>query len=154
TSVDRYRTASGSDRPPISPDIDKPETGRYRSRLCNAESPAKVGTLNARNPKALRGDLDNIVLMALRKEPARRYKSVEQFSEDIRRHLEGLPVIARKDTFSYRASKWIRRNRVASAAAALIALTLLGGIVATTWQARRARAQALLADAKSRETQA
>src|SRR5262245_14606819 len=52
--------------------------------------------------RRLAGDLDNIVLMALRKEPGRRYSSVEQFSDDIRRHLEGLPVIARKATFSYR----------------------------------------------------
>src|SRR5258705_9510698 len=45
-----------------------------------------------RNPKLLRGDLDNIVLKALRKEPERRYASAQEFSEDIRRHLEGLPV--------------------------------------------------------------
>lgn len=93
---------------------------------------------STRNPKLLRGDLDNIVLMALRKEPTRRYASVEQFSEDIRRHLEGLPVIARKDTFSYRTSKFIRRNKIAVAAAALILLTLSGGIIATTVEARRA----------------
>ena len=62
--------------------------------------------------RRLQGDLDNIVLMAMRKEPERRYQSVEQFSEDIRRHLEGLPVIARKDTFTYRASKFMQRNKV------------------------------------------
>lgn len=89
--------------------------------------------------KALRGDLDNIVMMALRKEPSRRYKSVEQFSEDIRRHLDGLPVRARKDTFTYRATKFIQRNRVAVAAAALIFISLVGGIIATLWQARAAR---------------
>jgi len=80
--------------------------------------------------KLLRGDLDNIVLMAMRKEPHRRYSSVEQFAEDIRRHLDGLPVIARKDTFSYRASKFIRRNKVGVAAAAAICLTLVAGIAA------------------------
>jgi non-specific serine/threonine protein kinase/serine/threonine-protein kinase len=99
-----------------------------------------------RNPKLLRGDLDNIVLEALRKEPERRYASVEQFAEDIRRHLEGLPVTARKDTFSYRASKFVRRNRAGVAAAALVLLTLVGGIIATAWQAHvagveRARAE-------------
>jgi serine/threonine protein kinase len=88
--------------------------------------------------KLLRGDLDNIVLMALRKEPARRYASVEQFSEDIRRHLEGLPVRARKGTFSYRTSKFIERHKVGTAAALLIVLTLSAGIVATAVQARRA----------------
>jgi serine/threonine protein kinase/tetratricopeptide (TPR) repeat protein len=91
--------------------------------------------------RLLRGDLDNIVLMAMRKEPQRRYSSVEQFSEDIRRHLEGLPVIARKDTFSYRTSRFIHRNKIGVAAAALIFLTLIGGIVATFWQARVARAE-------------
>jgi eukaryotic-like serine/threonine-protein kinase len=86
----------------------------------------------------LRGDLDNIVLMAMRKEPERRYSSVGLFSEDIRRHLEGRPVIARKDTFNYRASKFIRRNKVGVAAAALIILSLIGGIIATGWEAHRA----------------
>jgi eukaryotic-like serine/threonine-protein kinase len=94
------------------------------------------------NPKLLRGDLDNIVLMALRKESDRRYQSVEQFSEDIRRHLEALPVRARKDTLTYRSAKFVRRNMAATAAAALVFLTLLGGIIATTWQARRTRAEA------------
>lgn len=90
------------------------------------------------NPKSLRGDLDNIILKALRKEPSRRYTSVEQFSEDIRRHLEALPVLAHKGTFNYRASKFIRRNKVGVAAAALIVLTLAGGIIATAFEARRA----------------
>src|SRR6184192_3629107 len=66
--------------------------------------------LEITNQKLLRGDLDNIVLMALRKEPERRYQSVEQFSEDIRRHLEALPVRARKDTFAYRSAKFLKRN--------------------------------------------
>jgi len=87
----------------------------------------------------LRGDVDNIVLMALRKDPARRYSSVGQFSEDIRRHLEGLPVIARKDTFQYRAEKFIRRNKIGVAVATLILLMLVSGIAATTWEAHVAR---------------
>ena len=97
------------------------------------------------SPKLLRDDLDTIVLMALRKEPSRRYASVGQFSEDIRRYLEGLPVLAHKDTLSYRASKFIRRNKVGVAAAAVIVLTLLAGIVATAWQAKRATEQAQVA---------
>ncbi len=68
--------------------------------------------------KRLSGDLDNIVLMALRKEPQRRYPSVEQFAQDIRRHLERLPVIARKDTFGYRTSKFITRHKAAVTVAA------------------------------------
>jgi serine/threonine protein kinase/uncharacterized protein HemY len=96
---------------------------------------------NPRNSKLLKGDLDNIVLMAMRKEPPRRYASVAQFSEDIRRHLEGLPVIARKDTATYRTTKFIRRNKIGAAAAALICLTLVAGIVATYSQAKIATAQ-------------
>ncbi|MBI1764574.1 MAG: protein kinase [Acidobacteria bacterium] len=89
-------------------------------------------------PKQLAGDLDNIVLMALRAEPERRYQSVEQFSEDLRRYLAGLPVTARADTFTYRASKFVRRNRLGLAAALLVLLSLLGGIGVATYQARRA----------------
>ena len=95
--------------------------------------------------KSLRGDLDNVVLMAMRKEPARRYSSVGQFSDDIRRHLEGLPVIARKDTLTYRASKFVRRNKIGVAAATIVFLTLIGGIVATTWQANRATRESRIA---------
>lgn len=98
--------------------------------------------------RGLRGDLDNIVLMALRKEPARRYQSVEQFSEDIRRHLETLPVLARKDTLGYRGGKFVQRNRVATVAAAIVAVSLLGGIIATTWQAQKAREQEAIAKAE------
>jgi len=85
--------------------------------------------------------LDNIVMMALRKDPARRYPSVEQLSEDIRRYLAGLPVAARADTFVYRAGKFVRRHRVAVAAAALVLLSLLGGILATPRAARQARSE-------------
>jgi serine/threonine protein kinase len=102
-----------------------------------------------RNPKSLRGDLDNIVLMAMRKEPARRYTSVGQFSEDIRRHLAGLPVIARKDTFAYRSAKFVRRHRVGVAAACLILTSLIGGVVATLVQARTAQREKVKAEAIS-----
>jgi tetratricopeptide (TPR) repeat protein len=102
--------------------------------------PSAVAT-RADDARPLRGDLDNIALMALRKETSRRYQSVEQFSEDIRRHLVGRPVIARADTLSYRAGKFLQRNKIAVSAAALLFLTLVGGIVATAWQARRATIQ-------------
>jgi serine/threonine protein kinase len=85
-------------------------------------TPQTVSEARETTPDKLRrrlaGDLDNIVLMAMRKEPSRRYASVGQFSEDIRWHLEGLPVLARKDTFSYRASKFVNRNKLDVAAAA------------------------------------
>src|SRR5437899_491359 len=97
-----------------------------------------VRQLEPAEGRHLRGDLDNIVLMALRKEPQRRYASVEQLSEDIRRHLEGLPVIARTPTLGYRASKFVRRHKVGVAAAATVAAALLLGIVVTTREARLA----------------
>jgi serine/threonine protein kinase len=91
------------------------------------------------NPRSLKGDLDNIILKALRKEPDRRYSSVEQFSEDVRRHLTGLPVSASSDTWSYRATKFVRRNRYSVAAAGLILITLLAGLFATLYQRNRAQ---------------
>jgi serine/threonine-protein kinase len=90
---------------------------------------------------ALRGDLDNIILMAMRKEPERRYSSVEQFAEDIRRYQKGLPVIAREDSFGYRAEKFVRRNKAGVAAGFGIALSLVGGLIATSRQAKIAKKQ-------------
>lgn len=95
--------------------------------------------------KSLRGDLDRIVLMAMRKEPGRRYSSAAELSEDIRRYLEGHPITARPDAFFYRTRKFISRNKLGAAAAAALLLSLIGGIFATTWQARRATAQARVA---------
>ena len=113
-------------------------------------TPDSVSNDRDTQPEKLRrllgGDLDNIVLMALRKEPERRYSSVEQFSEDIRRHLEGLPVIARKDTLFYRSEKFLTRHKFGVAAAAVVLLTLIAGIVGTTWQARVARNQRVKAE--------
>jgi eukaryotic-like serine/threonine-protein kinase len=98
--------------------------------------------------RRLQGDLDNIVLMALRKEPQRRYASVQQLSDDVRRHLEGLPVIARKATLLYRASKFARRNRVAVTAAALIVVALVVGMAVAAWEAHVARQERMLAEAR------
>ena len=97
------------------------------------------------NRKFLAGDLDNILLQALRKEPARRYPGVNALAEDIRRYLNNFPVRARKDTLGYRASKFVRRNRVAVAAAIVVVFALLAGIIGTSWQAlvaQRERARA------------
>ena len=90
--------------------------------------------------RRLRGDLDTIVLMALRKEPQRRYSSVEQLSEDIGRHLDGLPVIARTPTLRYRSAKFIRRHKVGVGAAAAVAAALALGIMVTSHEAGVARA--------------
>jgi eukaryotic-like serine/threonine-protein kinase len=96
--------------------------------------------------RRLRGDLDNVLTMALRKEPERRYPSVERFAEDIRRHLAGLPVSARPERLLYLTGKFVRRHRVAVAASLLAALGLLGGLATAAWQARVAERQRALAE--------
>jgi len=136
----------------------KTRTADEIARAITDQEPARPSTAVAAadhppssilNPRSLRGDLDNIVLMAMRKEPARRYSSVGQFSEDIRRHLGGLPVVARKDTVAYRTSKFVNRHRIGVIAAALILLSLLGGIVATLMQVRTAHRERAKAEAIS-----
>jgi tetratricopeptide (TPR) repeat protein len=92
-------------------------------------------------------DLDHIVLKALRKEPERRYGTVEQFSDDLRRYSEGRPVQAAPDSRAYRARKFLSRHRAAVAAATVLVVAVATGVSATAWQARiakreRARAQA------------
>lgn len=113
-------------------------------------TPETVAMARSERPETLRrrlsGDLDNIVLKALQKNPARRYVSVAEFSEDISRHLDGMPVIARKDTLGYSTSKFVRRHRIGVAAIAAIFILLIAGMIATTWQARVARAQRTIAD--------
>ena len=96
--------------------------------------------------RALAGDSDNIVLKALRKEPERRYATVEQLSEDVRRHLEHLPVLAAKDTLGYRTSKFIQRNKVGVAATAAIVLLLIAGLLIISREARIARANEIRAE--------
>ena len=100
---------------------------------------ARADASPARLRRELRGDLDTIVLMAIHKEPARRYASAEQLAADIDRCLKGLPVIARRDTFAYRSAKFLRRHALASAAAAAAAILLSIGIAGVAWQARVAR---------------
>jgi eukaryotic-like serine/threonine-protein kinase len=96
--------------------------------------------------KKLDADLDNIVFKSLRLEVERRYSSVGQFSEDIRRYLGGLPVIARKDTVAYRTSKFVGRHKIGLAAAAAVALLLIGATIVASWEAHRANEQRILAE--------
>ncbi len=105
------------------------------ARVICTETPEPM---SSRPGRSFDADLENIVQMALRKEPERRYSSVEQFSEDLRRYMEGYPVAARVATRGYLARRFAGRNKATIAAAALVLLTLLGGIAATAWQARLA----------------
>jgi len=137
SDVERPSTAVGR------PVDETPTRGRAAPEADRAlaRDAASINRLRAQ----LRGDLDAIVLAALRKEPARRYGSVEQLAGDIRRHLHGLPVRARPDGLWYRGGKFMRRNRVAVTAGVLVATALVGGAIATAWQAREAHVQARLA---------
>jgi eukaryotic-like serine/threonine-protein kinase len=100
----------------------------------------------ARLARRLRGDLDAILLKALRKGPEERYSSVEQFSDDIQRHLSGLPVAAAKGSWRYRAGKFIDRHRTGVAAGAVLVAIVLAAVVAVVREARVAQQQALIAE--------
>jgi tetratricopeptide (TPR) repeat protein/predicted Ser/Thr protein kinase len=108
--------------------------------VCEKEPVKPSAVVKADRANELAGDLDTIVLTALRKEPSRRFASANALAQDIRRYLSGLPVEARADTFGYRAGKFVKRHRAGVAAAALIAVALAGGLVMTLLEARRARA--------------
>ena len=112
------------------------------SRAIAGDTP---GSVRAR--RALRGDLDTIVLKALQPDPARRYRTVEALAEDLDRRRDGLPIRARRDTWGYRAGKFLSRHVWGTAAALLLVLSLGAGMAGTLWQARQARREA----AKARE---
>ena len=117
-------------------------------------APSSVAARNGNSSKALRGDVDRIVLTALAKEPERRYASVEALAADIRRHLDGHPVAARGDAAMYRMRKFIRRNRVMAAAAAIVVAVLVAATGVSLYAAHVARSEAQLAEQKSRTTEA
>ncbi len=113
----------------------RPPSAAVRRRRTEraAGPPGDAGKLARR----LAGDLDAICLRALEKDPARRYATVESLRDDIARHLEGRPVSARPPTRAYRVGKFVRRNALAVTAAAVLALSLAGGVGAVAWQAER-----------------
>jgi eukaryotic-like serine/threonine-protein kinase len=111
-----------------------------RAMLTADDAAARAAT-PARLVRTLRGDLDTIVGKALSKQPAERYATANAFSEDIGRFLRGEPVLAQRDRIGYRAWKFVRRYRIALAVGALLLLTLTGGLVAATYEARVAARQ-------------
>lgn len=111
------------------------------SSICRARS-----TQPQRLSRKLKGDLDTMCLVALRKNPHRRYPSAEAFVEDVRRHLAKLPVRARPDTLSYRMQKLIRRNLVIVTAAALVFFALVAGLTVALSQTQVARQEARKAE--------
>ncbi len=140
-------------RPSTVVDQPKRRSGELFEPIGGTNSDRAKTTVSAfsASSKELRGDLDNIVLKALAKDPARRYSSVEQFAADVERHLDGLPVSARPDTVAYRFGKFVRRHRIAVGAGAVAVLALIAGIGATSWQAHRAEQQRQLAERRFNE---
>jgi len=131
----------------------RPSTVIFRAEETRKDGPSarerisstREGSL-ARLQRRLRGDLDNIVLMALRKDAAQRYASVERLSEDIRRHLDHIPVLARKDTLVYRTAKFVRRHKPGVAIACLAFVLVLTGMVVIVRAERSARVEQALAE--------
>jgi eukaryotic-like serine/threonine-protein kinase len=129
-------------------DLPRPVAASARSDGRSIEATKVVRTSDRKRlKKQLKGDLDNIVLMALRKEPARRYASALQFADDIQRSQGNLPVIARADTLAYRARKFVQRNTI-GVAASVVAVTALAGTTGyALYQAHQARAAQARAEA-------
>lgn len=130
------RTPSEVERIICEVDPAPPSTAATRSE----DDGSGGGSSPAEHRKTLRGDLDTIVMKALRKEPDRRYDSVEQLAEDLRRFLDGRPVSAHPDRWTYRAGKFARRHRGGVLAAAVIVLLLIGYGVTITWHSQRTQA--------------
>jgi len=112
------------------------------SRVVGSHEPEGHG-----RQRQLRGDLDNITLKALQKDPSRRYQSVAEFANDIERHLGRLPIAARPNTLSYRASRFYQRNKIAVSATALVLVALIVGLGIALRQYRNARQENARAEA-------
>jgi eukaryotic-like serine/threonine-protein kinase len=124
--------------------------GALEEAILQADPPRPSAVAESRHRPALRGDLDAVVLKALKKKPSERYPTVHALLDDIERHLSSQPVLAQRDSRWYRTKKFIARNTLAVSAAAAIALTLIGGAVIAGWQARVALAE----KARAEEVQA
>jgi serine/threonine protein kinase/tetratricopeptide (TPR) repeat protein len=134
-----YELVSGHRAQPV--DIGPPD--HIEHAICNVEvmRPELVA-------RGLPADLNDVILMALRKEPERRYQSATQFADDICHCLEDRPVIAREDSFGYRIRKFVVRNRLEVAMATVVTTALIAGLVISLAQTRRARAERATADSE------
>jgi eukaryotic-like serine/threonine-protein kinase len=146
-------TAAEVERAVAERDVERPSAAVSRSKTASGLelTPEAVATARGTDQhhlrRQLRGDLDTIVMRALQKEPARRYPSAGALADDIRRYQRGLPIAARRDSFSYRAGKFARRHAIGVAATVLVLASLVAGLIGTAWQARVASREA----AKARE---
>ena len=136
--------------------IDNP-AGLYNA-IAQTDVPPPSRRLARGNPPAVRGgqvpaDIDAIVLKALRKEPGQRYASVAALAEDLRCYLQRRPVSARAGERGYRARRFVRRNALPLAAAVVVAVSVLGGLLAAMWSLREARQQQALAEQRGHDLQ-
>ncbi|MGL6223814.1 MAG: serine/threonine protein kinase, partial [Steroidobacteraceae bacterium] len=127
---------STADRPPSATAAD-----RHTADIAPSIAAAQAGGAYRGFARALGGDLDTIVLKALRAEPRERYGSAEQLSDDLQRYLRGFPIEARPDSAWYRIGKFARRNAAAAIATGLFVVALVGGGAAAAWQAHEARVE-------------
>lgn len=104
-------------------------------------------SLRRSRARELDGDLDLILMKALSTDPARRYPSAVALSEDLQRHLDGRPVLARPDSWTYQAKKFVQRNRVSTALASVALVALVAGLTVSLWQAHAAQREARRANA-------
>lgn len=117
---------------------------RPSAALQQAAAPAREPA--ALRPRELEGELDLIVLHCLNADPERRYRSASELADDLRHFLAQRPIVARPDSFAYRTGRFVRRNRIAVAAASAVFTVLVCGISAVAWQTHRAEVQALRAE--------
>jgi serine/threonine-protein kinase len=122
--------------PPLPSEI----ASTQQKRLAAANATLR-GTTTDKLQRILRGDLDTIITRALKKNPQERYTSVSALADDLRHYLRNEPISARPDTITYRAAKFVRRNRAVAGFASLAAIAIVAGIGGTLIQARTARAQ-------------
>ncbi|MGH9754179.1 MAG: protein kinase domain-containing protein [Blastocatellia bacterium] len=122
--------------------FNSPAFGEIARVICEEEPErpsARMKTADQSLSRSLKGDLDQIALKSLRKEPEHRYQSAAQLSDDIQRHLDGEPVIARPATLRYRAAKFVKRHKAFAPAAAIFLLALTVGLIVALWQLRASR---------------
>ncbi|HET7216574.1 MAG TPA: protein kinase, partial [Vicinamibacterales bacterium] len=143
-------TAAEVERVIAEGDVDRPSAAIARSRpIADGRTADDVAAARAtdgpRLRRQLRGDLDTIVMTALQKDPARRYASAGALVDDLRKYQGRMPIAARPDSVSYRASRFVRRHAIGVAATALVLASLVAGLIGTAWQARVASREALKA---------
>ena len=132
--------------------VERPSSALRRSTAKTSET--VTGIDQTRAAREIAGDLDTVLLMALRQEPARRYANAAAFGSDLRAWLAGMPVAAQVDTRGYRMRNFVKRNRAFVAGASAVFLALLMGLSVAIWQAGLARKQAAIAQSERERAEA